>query len=63
MTGRVKDEPFVIEGAAKGSLNTIINHRAREYGKSDCQPVTYCTKTNKSFLFLRIQNATENDNF
>jgi len=59
----VKDEPCPIEGAAKSSLKTIINHRARESGKSDCQPVYFCTKTNKSFLFLKIQNATESDNF
>lgn len=49
MRGRVKDEPCPIEGAAKGSLNTIINHRAKEYGKSDCQPVSYSTKPNKPF--------------
>ena len=59
----MRDEPCAIEGTANGSLNGIIKHRAREYGKSDCQPVSYCTKTNKSFLFLRIQNATESDNF
>ena len=59
----MKNEPFLIEGAAKGSLNTIINHRARLSGKSDYQPVYFCTKPNKFFLFLRIQNATESDNF
>ena len=59
----MKDEPCPTETAAKGSLNTIINHRARESGKSDSQPLSFCTKPNTSFLFVRIQNATESDNF